>query len=168
MASAVMDEKYPLAGASGGVYSLVAAHLASIVLNWDDDRVILLQRFRKTTRKPKAEFHGNLMRYTRLFGIFTFAIVDTAYAILNRKSKNISFIAHFTGALAGFFVGIIVLKNRCVKPWEKKLKIFCILFFALFLIILLIWNLVRNETNENIDEIKFLDKLDCKTNSSPF
>ena len=35
-----------LAGASGGVYALASAHIATIVLNWKEDSLILRQRLR--------------------------------------------------------------------------------------------------------------------------
>ena len=36
-----------VAGASGGVYALGAAHLAALLLNWGSDVYILRQRFRR-------------------------------------------------------------------------------------------------------------------------
>jgi hypothetical protein len=38
--------QYHLAGASGGVYALVSAHLASLILNWEEDSLILRRRIR--------------------------------------------------------------------------------------------------------------------------
>ena len=35
-----------LAGASGGVYALASAHIATIILNWKEDSLILRQRLR--------------------------------------------------------------------------------------------------------------------------
>ena len=40
------DQGTYLAGASGGVYALVAAHLAGLLLNWREDSLILRQRIR--------------------------------------------------------------------------------------------------------------------------
>jgi len=46
LASSSFEPKVYLAGASGGVYALIAAHLASLVLNWEEDSLILRRRIR--------------------------------------------------------------------------------------------------------------------------
>ena len=47
LATSVFDRNVFLAGASGGVYALGAAHLAALLLNWGSDVYILRQRFRR-------------------------------------------------------------------------------------------------------------------------
>ena len=47
LATSVFDRNVFLAGASGGVYALAAAHLAALTLNWGSDVYILRQRFRR-------------------------------------------------------------------------------------------------------------------------
>ena len=51
LATSVFDQTVFLVGASGGAYALVAAHIATLVINWNDDVIILRQRF---DRKPKC------------------------------------------------------------------------------------------------------------------
>ncbi len=46
LGSSCFEPKVNLAGASGGVYALIAAHLASLVLNWEEDSLILRRRIR--------------------------------------------------------------------------------------------------------------------------
>ena len=46
LGSSSFEPKVYLAGASGGVYALIAAHLASLVLNWEEDSLILRRRIR--------------------------------------------------------------------------------------------------------------------------
>ena len=46
LATSVFDQTVFLAGASGGCYALIAAHLATLIINWNDDVIILHQRFR--------------------------------------------------------------------------------------------------------------------------
>ena len=55
----------PLVGASGGVYALIAAHLASIILNWKDDMYILRRRFRfwKGKKAKKLSGQGTMVRF---------------------------------------------------------------------------------------------------------
>ena len=48
----VFDHKIFLAGASGGCYALIAAHLATLILNWKEDIVIL--------QHHNIEFHGRI------------------------------------------------------------------------------------------------------------
>ena len=54
-----------LVGASGGVYALIAAHLASIILNWKDDMYILRRRFRfwKGKKAKKLSGQGTMVRF---------------------------------------------------------------------------------------------------------
>ena len=49
-----------LAGASGGIYALITAHLATITLNWHEDMVILQHRFRNKKKTTAAKFHGTM------------------------------------------------------------------------------------------------------------
>ena len=46
LGTSAVDPNVFLAGASGGVYALIAAHLATLILNWQEDIVIMKKRFR--------------------------------------------------------------------------------------------------------------------------
>ena len=46
LGSSCVDPHDFLAGASGGVYALISAHLASLILNWEEDSLILQRRIR--------------------------------------------------------------------------------------------------------------------------
>ena len=46
--------------------------------------------------------------------------------------------------MAGLLVGIIVLKNRKVHTWEIKLKILCIISFALYIGGCIFWNIAAD------------------------
>ena len=49
-------------GASGGVYCLITAHLATLMLNWKDDIYIIKKRIRKgKIAQPKKR--GVIIRY---------------------------------------------------------------------------------------------------------
>ena len=60
------------------------------------------------------------------------------------KYQKISIVAHLSGAVAGLLVGIIVLKNRKVHTWEIKLKILCIITFALYIGGCIFWNIAAD------------------------
>ena len=93
-----------LVGSSGGVYALLAGHLANVILNYDEMK------------------WGPL----RLLFIMLAASVDFGYAIYDRFSSgetyhgyhsSVSFLSHIAGSLAGLTIGLIVLKN-----FEQKLR----------------------------------------------
>ena len=50
LGSLCFEPRYPLVGSSGGVYALVAAHLASLILNWNEDSLILRRSLRFESR----------------------------------------------------------------------------------------------------------------------
>ncbi len=66
MASSISDPDAYLAGASGGVYALIAAHLANVVFNW------------KEMELP----------WLRLLAFLTLAGVDTGVAVYYRCAVN--------------------------------------------------------------------------------
>ena len=87
-----------------------------------------------------------------------YATFDITWAIYRRYESNtdiqkgdVSYIAHMSGAIAGLLIGIIVLKNRKVHAWEIRLKILCIIIFALFVGGCAIWNIF----GEKILETKY-------------
>ena len=54
------------AGASGGVYCLIAAHLATLILNWRDDKYVIVQRVRPG-KIAHATKNGEVLRYTHIY-----------------------------------------------------------------------------------------------------
>nr|CAD7406802.1 unnamed protein product [Timema cristinae] len=99
LGTSVFDTDVYLVGASGGVYALLAAHLANVLLNYNN-----------------MEFG-----IVRLIGIFVVASADVGFAVYDRYAAEpmgppVSYVAHLTGALAGLTIGLLVLKN-----FEQKL-----------------------------------------------
>jgi len=142
LASFCFDPMYNLWGASGGVYSLIAAHLSTLILNWNEDSAIIIKRARMN--KTAHAIDGKLFRILQLVAVVTFALLDTGYAFYRRYSgqySSVSYVAHLVGSLVGLMVGLIVLKDRIEEPWEKHLKAvswacFCALFGSFVL-----WNI---------------------------
>ncbi|XP_074603131.1 protein rhomboid-like [Brevipalpus obovatus] len=93
LGTSVFDPDVKLVGASGGVYALLTAHFANVVLNYNQMELGLL----------------------RIFGVFFVASADVGFAIYGRyvegKIEATSYIAHLAGASAGLTLGLIVLKN---------------------------------------------------------
>lgn len=122
LGTSVFDMDVYLVGASGGVYALLAAHLANVLLNYNN-----------------MEFG-----IVRLIGIFVVASADVGFAIYDRYASEatgppVSYVAHLTGALAGLTIGLLVLKNFEQKLheqliWWVALGVYaaCTIFAVLF------------------------------------
>jgi len=122
LGTSVFDTDVYLVGASGGVYALLAAHLANVLLNYNN-----------------MEFG-----VVRLMGIFVVASADVGFAIYDRYAAQVSgppvsYVAHLTGALAGLTIGLLVLKNFEQKLheqliWWVALGVYaaCTIFAVLF------------------------------------
>lgn len=102
MGTSLFTPRVFLAGASGGVYALITAHIATIVMNWKQMEYGIVQ----------------------LFVFLVFCVTDLGVSIynsINDPFDKVGYIAHASGALAGFLVGIGVLRNLKVESWERKL-----------------------------------------------
>uniref|UniRef100_A0AAG5D176 EF-hand domain-containing protein n=1 Tax=Anopheles atroparvus TaxID=41427 RepID=A0AAG5D176_ANOAO len=102
MGTSLFTPRVFLAGASGGVYALITAHIATIIMNWRQMEFAIVQ----------------------LFVFLIFCVTDLGVSIynsINDPFDKVGYIAHASGALAGFLVGIGVLRNLKVVPWERKL-----------------------------------------------
>ncbi|CAG0894793.1 unnamed protein product [Cyprideis torosa] len=100
LATSVVDPNVFLVGASGGVYALLAAHIANVLMNY-----------------KQMEFG-----FVRILGAIVIASVDVGFAVYARYANHphgpsVSYVAHFAGALAGLTIGFIVLKN-----FEQRLR----------------------------------------------
>ncbi|XP_017028847.1 protein rhomboid isoform X2 [Drosophila kikkawai] len=120
LGTSIFDPEVFLVGASGGVYALLAAHLANVLLNYHQ------------------------MRYgvIRLLHILVFVSFDFGFAIYARYAGEelqlgsssefqsidqtetvvaVSFVAHLAGAIAGLTIGLLVLKSFEQKLHEQLL-----------------------------------------------
>jgi len=120
----ITDPDVYLAGASGGVYSLITAHLANVISNWG-----------------QMEFAA-----LRLLTFLILAGVDIGVAVYYRYTGNntkVSYAAHIGGAVVGLLLGIIVLRNLQTHNWERYLWWACLATFLGLLVIAIIWNIVE-------------------------
>ncbi|XP_049541255.1 protein rhomboid [Anopheles darlingi] len=102
MGTSLFTPRVFLAGASGGVYALITAHIATIIMNWSQMEYAIVQLF--------------------VFLVFCIADLGTSiYNSIHDPFDKVGYVAHASGALAGFLVGIGVLRNLKVVPWERKL-----------------------------------------------
>jgi rhomboid-related protein 1/2/3 len=122
LGASISDPNSYLAGASGGVYALISAHMANVMLNWTE-----------------MEFN-----WIRLVGLIVFAGTDFGVAIHDRyfteKKNRTSYAAHLAGAIAGLLVGIIALRNLRVRRWELVLGWFALVIYIMLMGSAIIFN----------------------------
>ncbi|XP_050311400.1 rhomboid-related protein 2-like [Anthonomus grandis grandis] len=123
LATSVADPWVRLAGASGGVYSLLTAHIATIVMNWSEMTLPLVQLF--------------------VLGIII--VFDLGSSIYDRyylkMDDAIGYAAHFGGAIAGLLVGIYLLKNLNVTKFEKYLWWAAVVTYVVLTVIAIFMNI---------------------------
>ena len=130
-----------VAGCSGGVYALIAAHLSTVVLNWNEDNDI---------QTAKKVIHFGFVKWVRVLFIAVLVIYDTTTQILGHYGimegdNNTSVMGHLCGALAGLTVGIFVLDNRKAETWEAYVRWISMSLFLLTLIFGILWNIFANQ-----------------------
>ncbi|XP_055377175.1 protein rhomboid [Condylostylus longicornis] len=136
LGTSIFDPDVCLVGASGGVYALLAAHLANVMLNY------------------------NSMRYGifRLAVIFIIASCDVGFAIYARYAAeaslgpSVSYVAHLMGALAGLTIGLLVLKNFEQRLHDQSLCWITLGVYIGFIIFVLFFNTIKN--TENIQSLE--------------
>ena len=104
LGTSVFDADVYLVGASGGVYALIAAHLANILVNYSSLQFALV----------------------RTLAVAFLAITDMGFAMYDFSTGEtsglpVSYIAHMSGALAGLMLGLVMLKNFTQKSKEGDL-----------------------------------------------
>jgi hypothetical protein len=96
--------------------------------------------------------------WIRLVGLLVFGGTDIGVAIYGRYVKGeenrTSYSAHIAGALAGFFIGVNVLRNIKARRWEVILGWFALVVYILLMGFAIIFNIVNekhyiDETNVN-------------------
>lgn len=127
LCTSVTDPYIRLAGASGGVYAVLFAHISTIIMNWSEMKWAIYQ----------------------LAILLVMIFADVGTAIYDRyvmdKEKSIGYAAHFAGALAGLLVGINVLRNLRVKSWEKKVWWISICIYLILMSGAIAWNIFYDD-----------------------
>lgn len=150
VAGAIPSRNSLLCGASAGVYALIAAHLATLIINWKEDGAVFKKR--KTEERHVSMSLNPLLRGLRLAFIVSFTTFDIGYALYGYYTSDVSsstsYSGHLAGALTGLLLGLALLDNRKVLLWEKILKKVSIALYFILLLIGLLWHIIGSFTNE--------------------
>ncbi|GJQ85976.1 rho-4 [Trypoxylus dichotomus] len=115
----VFDPVHQLAGASGGVYSLITAHVATIILNWSEMQFPL----------------------SNLTVFFAFVVGDLVL-VFQSDERHVSHTAHFCGAFAGLLVGVVVLRNISSNRTERIVQLIALIVYIGAMGLAIVWNIV--------------------------
>ncbi|KAI6211460.1 hypothetical protein M3Y96_00436500 [Aphelenchoides besseyi] len=114
------DSNTYLGGASGGVYTLISAHISNVIINWSE-----------------IEFNW---AHALVIGIFvTFDVGVAVYARYFNGPDKVSHTAHIGGFVAGLLLGIVLLRNLRLKKWERIAWWICLITYLMFNTICLVW-----------------------------
>ena len=82
----------------------------------------------------------------RLIAFILLAGIDTGVAVYYRYIEvdtQVGYAAHAAGAIVGFLLGIVVLRNLRVHTWERVLWWICLLLFLALFLAAIVWNAVE-------------------------
>ncbi|XP_018574785.1 rhomboid-related protein 2 [Anoplophora glabripennis] len=101
LANSITDPRCRLAGASGGVYALLTAHIACAIMNWSE----------------------MMFPYVQITVYIVIVACDLGQSIYDRYflkvQSPVGIAAHLGGAIAGLLVGIYILRNLQQTKTEK-------------------------------------------------
>lgn len=69
----------------------------------------------------------------QLFVFLIFCITDLGFSMYRHFTDvhdQVGYVAHLSGAVAGLLVGLGVLRNLKVRPWERKLWWFAVTVYC--------------------------------------
>ncbi|KAK3781447.1 hypothetical protein RRG08_019072 [Elysia crispata] len=119
----VTDMQVSLVGASGGVYAILGAHVAAIVINWREMNYRCLDPQEDNVCCGFCRFM--LSAPVRLAIILFLVVSDTAAAVHRRIKEpqqfKVGVSAHIGGFVAGIFMGVLILRNIKRHSWERTL-----------------------------------------------
>ncbi|XP_034497063.1 rhomboid-related protein 3 isoform X3 [Ailuropoda melanoleuca] len=128
LAVSVADMTAPVVGSSGGVYALVSAHLANIVMNWSGMKCQF-----KLLRMAVA-----LVCMSMEFGRAVWLrFHPSAYP----PCPHPSFVAHLGGVAVGITLGVVVLRNYEQRLQDQSLWWIFVAMYMVFVLFAVFWNI---------------------------
>ncbi|XP_028830674.1 rhomboid-related protein 3 isoform X2 [Denticeps clupeoides] len=128
LAVSVTDMVAPVVGSSGGVYALVSAHLANVVMNWSG-------------MKCQFKLFRMAMALVCMSVEFGRAVWLRFYPPAFPPCPNPSFVAHLGGVAVGLTLGVVVLQNFEQRLQEQTLFWIFFSVYTLFIMCALFWNI---------------------------
>ncbi|XP_063816964.1 rhomboid-related protein 3 isoform X2 [Pseudophryne corroboree] len=127
LAVSVADMTAPLVGSSGGVYAIVSAHLANIVMNWSGMR---------------CQFKLLRMSFALICMSFEFgrAVWLRFYPSAYPPCPHPSFVAHLGGVLVGITLGVVILRNFEQRLRDQSLWWIFLSIYMFFVMFAVLWN----------------------------
>ncbi|XP_075034187.1 rhomboid-related protein 3 isoform X3 [Mixophyes fleayi] len=127
LAVSVADMTAPVVGSSGGVYAIVSAHLANIVMNWSGMR---------------CQFKLLRMSFALICMSFEFgrAVWLRFYPSAYPPCPYPSFVAHLGGVLVGITLGVVILRNFEQRLRDQSLWWIFLSIYLLFVMFAVLWN----------------------------
>lgn len=142
--SSMWNPRGRLAGASGGVYAMFGAHLATVLMSWGKMNAGLVWSDLNIKRMI-------LSAQVRLFVVIVLLAMDTSYAVIKHLSggpdEMISYAAHVGGAVTGLLLGVFFFRVstdsfESLKPWRKVLCVVFIILYSIYVIAAIVFNVV--------------------------
>uniref|UniRef100_H3B9Q0 Rhomboid-related protein 3 n=1 Tax=Latimeria chalumnae TaxID=7897 RepID=H3B9Q0_LATCH len=128
LAVSIADMTAPVVGSSGGVYALISAHLANIVMNWSGMKC-QFKLFRMAIALICMSFEFGRAVWLRLY--------PSAYP----PCPYPSFVAHLGGVVVGVTLGVVILRNYEQRlQGQSTLWIFLIMY-VVFVVFAVFWNI---------------------------
>ncbi|XP_051753402.1 rhomboid-related protein 3 isoform X3 [Ctenopharyngodon idella] len=128
LAVSVTDMTAPVVGSSGGVYALVSAHLANVVMNWSG-------------MKCQFKLFRMAMALVCMSVEFGRAVWLRFYPPAFPPCPNPSFVAHLGGVAVGLTLGVVVLQNYEQRLQEQSLFWIFFSVYTLFILCGIFWNI---------------------------
>ncbi|EFO98611.1 hypothetical protein GCK72_009988 [Caenorhabditis remanei] len=127
-----IDPNSLLVGASAGVYALIFAHVANVILNW----------------------HEMPFRWIRVLILAVFITFDFGGALYRRfyadQCDSVSHLAHIAGAVTGIFFGYVVLYNVVEHRIETIIKYVCLALYSSLFVITIVFVIVREPYSKSL------------------
>lgn len=153
----MIDGTTYVSGASGGVFGLIGARVADILLNFPEMRHVVFKYYGwcRCSCNYEAQRGGAFVVFRRLifgkFGQLLFALVCSSYAIydfaaaiyshVTNAHNTTSYGAHLGGLIVGVLLGTLVLKNIHHEQWETILKHVPRGALAFYVLFAVAWNI---------------------------
>ncbi|XP_072270143.1 rhomboid-related protein 3 isoform X3 [Pyxicephalus adspersus] len=128
LAVSMADMTAPVVGSSGGVYAIISAHLANIVMNWSG---------------MKCQFKLLRMSFALICMSFEFgrAVWLRFYPSAYPPCPHPSFVAHLGGVLVGITLGVVILRNFEQRLQDQSLWWIFLSSYVLFVTFAILWNI---------------------------